>query len=167
MNLPESIIRTSIGYLVTDLTRMFGRVFDRRASHLGLTRVQWRALKRIHLDEGMTQAALADVLDMEPIAVGRVVDRLQKAGFVDRQADPDDRRCWCLHLTPQSLQVMDGIEEVARSVREDTLVGVDADELATAVRVLNQIRDNLTRLDRDGREPVTGKPPRKAVSSKA
>ena len=167
MNLPESIIRTSIGYLVTDLTRMFGRVFDRRASHLGLTRVQWRALKRIHLDEGMTQAALADVLDMEPIAVGRVVDRLQKAGFVDRQADPDDRRCWCLHLTPQSLQVMDGIEEVARSVRVDTLVGVDADELATAVRVLNQIRDNLTRLDRDGREPVTGKPPRKAVSSKA
>ena len=167
MNLPESIIRTSIGYLVTDLTRMFGRVFDRRASHLGLTRVQWRALKRIHLDEGMTQAALADVLDMEPIAVGRVVDRLQKAGFVDRQADPDDRRCWCLHLTPQSLQVMDGIEEVARSVREDTLVGVDAEELATAVRVLNQIRDNLTRLDRDGREPVTGKPPRKAVSSKA
>ena len=115
MTLSESIIRTSIGYLVTDLTRLFGRVFDRRAAHLGLTRVQWRALKRIHLDEGMTQAALADVLDMEPIAVGRVVDRLQKAGFVDRQADPDDRRCWCLHLTPQSLQVMDGIEAVARS----------------------------------------------------
>ena len=167
MNIPESIIRTSIGYLVTDLTRMFGRVFDRRAAHLGLTRVQWRALKRIHLDEGMTQAALADVLDMEPIAVGRVIDRLQKAGFVDRQADPDDRRCWCLHLTPQSLQVMDGIEEVARGVREDILVGVDADELATTVRVLNQIRDNLTRLDRDGREPVSGKPPRRAVSSKA
>jgi len=165
MTLPESIARTSIGYLVADLTRMFGRVFDRRAAHLGLTRVQWRALKRIHLDEGMTQAALADVLDMEPIAVGRVIDRLQKAGFVDRQADPDDRRCWCLHLTPQSLQVMDGIEAVARGVREDTIVGVDPEELATAVRVLNQIRDNLVRLDRDGREPVTGKSSRKTAKT--
>lgn len=167
MTLPESIARTSIGYLVTDLTRLFGRVFDRRAAHLGLTRVQWRALKRIHLDEGMTQAALADVLDMEPIAVGRVIDRLQKAGFVDRQADPGDRRCWRLHLTPQSLQVMDGIEAVAQGVREDTLVGVDAEELATTVRVLNQIRDNLARLDRDGREPVPSRSSRKTASPKA
>jgi len=163
----ESIIRTRIGYLVTDLTRLYGRVFDRRAAHLGLTRVQWRALNRIRLDEGMTQSALADVLDMEPIAVGRVVDRLQKAGFVDRHADPDDRRCWCLHLTPQSLQVMDGIEAVAQAVREDTLIGVDADELATAVRVLNQIRDNLVRLDRDGREPVMGKASRRAATPRA
>jgi DNA-binding MarR family transcriptional regulator len=157
--------RASIGYLVADLTRMFGRVFDRRAAHLGMTRVQWRALKRIHMEEGTTQAALADVLDMEPIAVGRVIDRLQKAGFVDRQADPADRRCWRLHLTPQSLQVMDGIEAVAQGVRQDTLVGVDADELLTTIRVLQQIRDNLARLDRDEREPAA-RSPRKTPASK-
>ena len=79
---------TTIGYLIADLSRLFGRVFDRRSAHLGLTRVQWRALKRIHQNQGISQAELADLLDMEPIAVGRVVDRLQKSGFIERRSDP-------------------------------------------------------------------------------
>ncbi len=140
-----------LGYLVADLSRLFGRVFDRRAAHLDLTRVQWRALKRIHQNEGMTQSALADVLDMEPIAVGRVVDRLHKAGFVDRRADPADRRCWRLHLAPQSTQVMDAIEDVARSVRDDCVASVDPQELQVTLKVLGQIRETLSRLDRESR----------------
>lgn len=140
-----------LGYLLADLTRLFGRVFDRRSAHLGLTRAQWRSLKRIHQNEGLTQAALADLLDMEPIAVGRVIDRLQKAGFVERRADPQDRRCWRLHLPPQAMQVMDGIEGVARTVREDALAGIAPQELETTLRVLGRIRDNLARLDRESR----------------
>lgn len=141
----------TIGYLIADLSRLFGRVFDRRASHLGLTRVQWRALKRIHQSEGVTQSELADVLDMEPIAVGRVIDRLQKAGFVERRSDPDDRRVWRLHLLPPSEAVMHDIEAVAVSVREDCLAGIEATELATALKVLGQIRENLSQLDRASR----------------
>lgn len=141
----------SVGYLIADLSRLFGRVFDRRAAHLDLTRVQWRALKRIHNNEGLTQAALADVLDMEPIAVGRVIDRLHKAGFVERRADPKDRRCWRLFLSPQSTQVMDAIESVATSVREDCVAGVDPQELETTLKVLAQIRETLSQLDRASR----------------
>ena len=55
--------KSTIGYLIADLSRLFGRVFDRRAAHLGLTRVQWRALKRIHQSEGIPQSELADLLD--------------------------------------------------------------------------------------------------------
>ena len=143
--------KSTIGYLIADLSRLFGRVFDRRAAHLGLTRVQWRALKRIHQSEGITQSELADLLDMEPIAVGRVLDRLQKAGFIERRSDPDDRRVWRLHLLPQSDAVMHDIEAVAISVREDCLAGVDADELATTLKVLGQIRENLSVLDRASR----------------
>ena len=88
---------------------------------------------------------------MEPIAVGRVLDRLQKAGFIERRSDPDDRRVWRLHLLPQSDAVMHDIEAVAVSVREDCLAGVDADELATTLKVLGQIRENLSRLDRASR----------------
>lgn len=142
---------STIGYLIADLSRLFGRVFDRRASHLGLTRVQWRALKRIHQSEGITQSELADLLDMEPIAVGRVIDRLQKAGFVERRSDPDDRRVWRLHLLPPSDAVMHDIEAVAVSVREDCLAGIEATELATALKVLGQIRENLSQLDRASR----------------
>lgn len=144
-------LQGGLGYLIADLSRLFGRVFDRRAAHLGLTRVQWRALKRIHHDEGMTQAALADVLDMEPIAVGRVIDRLQKSGFIERRADPDDRRCWRLHLMPQSIQVVDAIEAVAVSVREDSLAGIDPVELETTLKVLGQVRETLSQLDRASR----------------
>lgn len=142
---------STIGYLIADLSRLFGRVFDRRAAPLGLTRVQWRALKRIHQSEGITQAELADLLDMEPIAVGRVIDRLQKAGFLERRSDPDDRRVWRLHLLPQSAAVMVDIEAVATSVREDCLAGVDAAELEIALKVLGEIRENLSQLDRASR----------------
>jgi MarR family transcriptional regulator, transcriptional regulator for hemolysin len=142
---------STIGYLIADLSRLYGRVFDRRAAHLGLTRVQWRALKRIHQAEGITQAALADLMDMEPIAVGRVIDRLQKAGFIERHSDPNDRRVWRLHLSPQSTQIMVAIEQVAVGVREDSVAGVDADELATALKVLSHIRETLSLLDRASR----------------
>ncbi len=141
----------SLGYLIADLSRLYGRVFDRRAAHLGLTRVQWRALKRIHQNEGLTQAALADVMDMEPIAVGRVVDRLQKAGFVERRNDPADRRCWRLHLSPQSNELMDRIEDVATGLREDSLAEVAPGELQTTLKVLSQIRETLSQLDRASR----------------
>lgn len=149
MNIPA--YQGGVGYLVADLTRLFGRVFDRRAAHLDLTHVQWRALKGIHDAEGLTQAALADVLDMEPIAVGRVVDRLSKAGFVERRADPHDRRCWRLHLAPQSSQVMDAIESVAMSLREECVAGVEPQELQTTLKVLVQIRETLSQLDRASR----------------
>ena len=142
---------STIGYLIADLSRLYGRVFDRRAAHLGLTRVQWRALKRIHQAEGITQTALADLMDMEPIAVGRVIDRLQKAGFVERRSDPNDRRVWRLHLSSQSTQIMDAIEQVSAGVREDSVAGVEPDELQIALKVLSQIRETLSQLDRASR----------------
>lgn len=142
---------STIGYLIADLSRLYGRVFDRRAAHLGLTRVQWRALKRIHQAEGITQTALADLMDMEPIAVGRVIDRLQKAGFVERRSDPNDRRVWRLHLSSQSTQIMDAIEQVSAGVREDSVAGVEPNELQIALKVLSQIRETLSQLDRASR----------------
>ena len=141
----------TIGYLIADLTRLFGRVFDRRAAHLGLTRAQWRALKRIHDRQGLSQVELADELDMEPIAVGRVVDRLQKAGFVERRADPDDRRRWRLYLRPQAMQVMGDIAEVSATLRAEALEGLPADEIEAMLRALLHLRENLIRLDRDSR----------------
>jgi len=143
--------RESLGYQVADLHRLFGRVFDRRVAHLELTRVQWRALKHLGHAEGATQVELADRLDMEPIALGRVIDRLQKAGFVERRADPADRRVWRLYLLPQSAQVMGPVETVAHALRKDATAGISAEELANALSVLDRVRDNLTRLDREDR----------------
>lgn len=149
--------RESLAYQVVDIGRLFGRVFDRRVAHLDLTRAQWRTLKRLGHAEGVTQVELADQLDMEPIAVGRVIDRLQKAGFIERRADPADRRVWRLYLRPQSGQVTDEVEEVALALRHEVMAGISAADLATTLSVLDRVRERLTQLDREDRgESVTG-----------
>ena len=140
-----------LGYLIADLRRVYTRVFDRAAATHGLTHVQWRVLKQLQGSEGLTQAALAEALVMEPIAVGRVVDRLQKAGFVQRRADPGDRRCWRLHLDPASTPVIEAVDAMARQLRASFVDGTDRNDLAQVVRVLGQLHDNLSRLDQSQR----------------
>lgn len=148
-----SVDKSTFGHTVADVTRLFRRVFDRRAAHLGLTRAQWRALSQIERAEGTTQAELAEHLDLEPIAVGRVIDRLVQAGFVERRGDPDDRRCWRLHLAPKSSEVMAKMKRIASTLREDVLAEVGDSEYVQAMRVLATVKSTLASLDREARPP--------------
>jgi MarR family transcriptional regulator for hemolysin len=84
---------------------------------------------------------------MEPIAVGRVIDRLQAAGFVERRPDPKDRRAWRLHTTEQARSVVDDMEVIARGLRKDATFGIDFDELEQALAVISRIKDNLLALE--------------------
>ena len=139
--------KTTFGYLVTDVTRLMRKQFDRRAVRFGLTRAQWRALKRVHHGEGITQNELAEFLEMEPIAVGRVIDRLQKAGFIERRADPRDRRVWRLHLLPKAHAVVDDMEQIASELLRQAQRGVSAAEMKSMMSVLARMKDNLNALD--------------------
>jgi DNA-binding MarR family transcriptional regulator len=143
----------TFGYTLADTTRLLRRVFDRRAAHLGLTRAQWRALKLVDRSPGLSQARLAEELDMEAIAVGRVIDRLQAAGFVERRPDALDRRRWCLYPAGKSPAVMAEMRRVADRLHDEILAGVDAADFATTMRVLATVKDTLIELDRD-RAPV-------------
>lgn len=135
------------GHLLTHVTRMLRTQFDRRATRFDLTRSQWRALKMIGHQEGLSQSELAELIELEPIPVGRVIDRLQQAGFVERRADPKDRRCWRLHLSDKAHAVVDDMEVVADQLRTEALAGVNANDYATFVKVMNQVKNNLSRLD--------------------
>lgn len=139
----------SFGYLLSDVTLLVRKHFDRRASKFGLTRAQWRAVKVLNLREGLRQTELADFLEMEPIAVGRVIDRLQAAGFVERRPDPSDRRAWRLHITAQARSVVDDMEVIGRGLRKDATVGITIDELQRALAVITQIKENLLALEKD------------------
>jgi MarR family transcriptional regulator, transcriptional regulator for hemolysin len=149
--------KSSFGYTVADITRLFRRVFDRRSSHLGLTRVQWRALSRIQRAEGLSQKQLAEDLDLEAIAVGRVVDRLEIAGFIERRADPGDRRCWKLFIAPKANDVMVDMKLISALLRDDVLSNIDPKDLDTTLRVLATVKDTLNELDREGRPNATRK----------
>ena len=144
MNTPAE---NSLFYMLHDATRQLRKHFDRRATRLELTRAQWRALKATSRQEGLSQTELADYLDMEPIPVGRVIDRLEKTGFVERRSDPADRRRWRLYLTPKAHAVVDEMEDIATGLREDALRGVERDDLDALMRVLGQIKENLVALD--------------------
>ncbi|PWK83511.1 MarR family winged helix-turn-helix transcriptional regulator [Fulvimonas soli] len=150
MTKPEDI---SFGYLLSDVTLLFRKHFDRRAERFGLTRAQWRAIKMLYRREDLRQNELAEQLEMEPIAVGRVIDRLQAAGFVERRPDPKDRRAWRLHLTPQARAVVDDMEEISRGLRRDATLGLTVDELRQTLAVLGRIKDNLQALDQADEAP--------------
>src|SRR4051812_30002081 len=134
-------------YMLHDVTRQIRKHFDRRATRLELTRAQWRALKATGRHEGLSQSELAEYLDMEAIPVGRVIDRLEKRGFVDRRGDPADRRRWRLYLTPKAHAVVGEMEVIADELRDDALRGIERDDLDTLMSVLNRIKENLATLD--------------------
>ncbi|HPE31662.1 MAG TPA: MarR family transcriptional regulator, partial [Parvularculaceae bacterium] len=76
------------GYLINDVARLLRREFDRRVKHIGLTRAQWFVLAHLYRNDGRTQRALADELDMEPAPLGRLIDRLEESGWVRRAPAP-------------------------------------------------------------------------------
>jgi DNA-binding MarR family transcriptional regulator len=137
----------SLFYVLHDATRQIRKHFDRRATRLQLTRAQWRALKATGRQEGLSQSELADILDMEAIPVGRVIDRLEKTGFVERRADPADRRRWRLYLTPKAHAVVEEMEVIAGELRDDALRGIPRADLDALMRTLKQMKENLAALD--------------------
>jgi len=136
----------AVPVLLHDVTRHLRTAFDRRAAGFGLTRAQWRALKLIGREEGLSQRDLAERLEMDPIPVGRVVDRLEKAAFVARRADPVDRRRWRLHLTPQARAVVDRMDVLGQTLTQEALHGVSEQDLAAFVRVGEAMKSNLIEL---------------------
>jgi DNA-binding MarR family transcriptional regulator len=142
--------KMSFGVLVTDVTRLLRKHFDRRAVRFQMTRAQWRALKRLSHNEGMCQNELAEQLEMEPIAIGRVIDRLQKGGFVERRADPADRRAWRLHLTPRAHGVVDDMEQISAELFRQAQRGISAADMKAMMGMLTRMKDNLNALDESG-----------------
>jgi MarR family transcriptional regulator for hemolysin len=145
--------KTAFGFLVNDVTRLLRKIFDRRAVRFGLTRAQWRALKRISYSEGLRQAELAEQLELEPIAIGRVIDRLENAGFVERRADPTDRRAWRLYLTARAHGVVDDMEKISSELFREAQKGISAAEMKALMSTLGAMKQNLIGMDELEKRP--------------
>jgi len=114
----------TFGFLLHETARLMRRDFERRSRTSGLTRAQWAVLANLERTEGTSQAALADVLDIEPITLVRLIDRLESAGWVERRPDPDDRRVRRLYLTATARPLMEQFHELAAATREAALAGL-------------------------------------------
>ena len=90
----------TLGFLLHDVARLLRKRFEQNARGSGLTRSQWQVLAYLAQNEGINQSGLADLLEIEPITLGRIVDKLQTLALIERHPHPSDRRVWLLHLTP-------------------------------------------------------------------
>jgi DNA-binding MarR family transcriptional regulator len=121
------------------------KAFDRRAVGLGVTRAQWKVLFRLERQPGLRQIELADMLDIEPITLSRIVDRLEEAGHVERVADPADRRAWRLHVTAKAQPLIEKLRRVADQMIAEAFAGIDPDEIEITRKVLARARGNAAR----------------------
>jgi len=121
------------------------KAFDRRAVGMGVTRAQWKVLFRLERVPGLRQIELADLLDIEPITLSRIVDRLEEAGLVERVADPADRRAWRLHVTAKAQPLIGKLHAVADEMIAEAFAGIEPGHIAITREVLTRVRENAAR----------------------
>jgi DNA-binding MarR family transcriptional regulator len=134
----------STGFLITDVSHLLRRSFNRRVQDLGLTQAQWRAMVHLARSEGMNQAALAEHLDVQPITLARLVDRMQAAGWIERRTDPEDRRAVRLYLTQKCQPILEEMHERAMRMFDEALLGVSATARKHLFESLCKMKKNLS-----------------------
>ena len=146
----------NFGTLLAQVARLMRRSFDERARGIGVTRPQWQVLSLLTRHEGINQGGLADILEVEPITLGRMIDRLQEADLVERRPDPADRRASRLFITARGNALFDQLRPCAEETIEIAIDGLDSGQRAALTAMLMRIRANLTRrgVGSDGLRPV-------------
>jgi DNA-binding MarR family transcriptional regulator len=130
--------------LLNDLARLIRVEADKRARVHGMTRAGWSLMARLARNPGITQKELADLMEVEPISVARMVDRLESVGMLERRADASDRRIWRLHLLPASEPVLKKMAVMAAALESFITQGVSPAALDAIIEGLSQMKMNLT-----------------------
>jgi MarR family transcriptional regulator, transcriptional regulator for hemolysin len=134
--------RQLIAQLV-ESSRLLRNYIDHRAKGRGTTRAQWIVLFRLRQQEGLSQVDLADVLELQPISLVRLLDRLVEHGLLERRHDPKDRRANRLFLTASGRQLVDDLDSLRNSIASDVLQDVPVASIQTSLETLRDIKDRI------------------------
>ncbi len=155
MNSPDPAAQTlPFALTVYDVARFMRRAVDARVRTLGLSMAQWRTLAHLYRMEGCRQAALAEVLEIAPITLGRLLDRMCAQGLVERRPDPGDRRAFQLYLLPAARPLLDDVRSLSIKVMAEAMAGVPAERQTELLHWLSVVRSNLEALQPAGELPV-------------
>jgi MarR family transcriptional regulator for hemolysin len=135
--------RTSLGFLIGDVSRLLRRDFDRRLAHVGLSQAQWRVLARLSVCEGINQASLAEQIEIQPITLTRLIDRMGASGWVERRPDPKDRRAVRLCLTAKAQPLLSELHRLAEETRMAAPGSFEEAETRRLMENLAAIKTNL------------------------
>jgi MarR family transcriptional regulator, transcriptional regulator for hemolysin len=168
-----------IGFLISDVARLMRTVFDRRVRTLGLTRAQWLVLTRLHRRPGASQSELADMMEVEKATAGRLIDRLEAKGWVERRAQVGDRRINRIYLTAEAERVHKRIWRIATATVDDALGDLTQREGGQLRKLLVRVKSRLLAIadnpapararngDRDTTRPRAKPAVRQAVAENA
>lgn len=139
-----------LGFLIHDAARLMRRRFEAKASGSGLSAAQWRLLVRVAKEPGIAQARLAELLEIEPISVSRLIDRMEGGGWIERRADAADRRVRLIFPTDKSREAYGRVKSMAGEVYEAALAGLSPEARRATIEGLKAITINLS----DGETPA-------------
>jgi MarR family transcriptional regulator for hemolysin len=141
--MPHRSQNREILFTISDVGRLLRTYADQKARRFGQTRAQWAVLLRLERREGIKQSDLAEDLDIQPITLTRLVDRLCDNGLIERRADPNDRRAKRLYLTPAARPLLERISAQVEELAEIVLAGVDPAAVSVLLTQLGLARENL------------------------
>ncbi len=136
-------VEREMAFTIMDVARLMKTLADQRARQYGMTRAQWAVLVRLDRSEGLKQSELAELLDLQPITLTRLLDRLAQNGLIERRPDPNDRRANRLFLTPAARPLLERLSELGIDMMETVLEGLDAKALERLLHDLERVRENL------------------------
>jgi MarR family transcriptional regulator for hemolysin len=150
MSLDLNDLKRQLVAQLVESSRLLRNYIDHRAKDRGTTRAQWIVLFRLREQEGLSQVDLADVLELQPISLVRLLDRLVEHGLLERRHDPRDRRTNRLFLTASGRQLVDDLDSLRDSIATDVLQDLPAEEIETSLKTLRDIKDRIKGLAEPG-----------------
>lgn len=156
--MPKRNLERNIGFLLHDVSRLMRKEYNKRVRDLDLTRSQWRVIAHLYRTEGVTQTELAEILEIEPATLARLIDRLEAAEWVERRPCEKDRRAKRLFLTERPAAVIDEIFDISSELQQDVLRGFSAKEQTDFVDDLLVVKRNLLEFNSNAAEEDTGTP---------
>ena len=144
--MPSFSIERDLAFLLSDAARLLRTCADQEARRFGMTRAQWAVLFRLERAEGLKQSELADLLEVQPITLTRLIDRLCDNGLIERRSDPTDRRAKRLFLTPAAKPVLERLTAVSEDMMAQVLAGLDRPAREATVTALAAVKANLRQM---------------------
>lgn len=149
--MPQFPVTREIGVQLIDVARLLRTYADQLARQFGVSRAQWTVLMRLDRFEGLKQSELADALDLQPISLTRLLDRLAQNGLIERRPDPNDRRANRLYLTPAARPLLEQLGTLGTGMMNEVLEGIDDPSRERLLHDLETIKDKLrTAIARNG-----------------
>lgn len=144
--MPPRSTKREFAFMLHDVARLLRTFADHKAAQFGMTRAQWAVLVRLDRCEGLKQSELAEMLDLQPITLTRLLDKLSDSGLIERRADPTDRRAKRLYLTPAARPLIERLAVLGEEMMESALAGIEPAGIEQAVAQLAVVKENLRRL---------------------